>query len=191
MLMPGKSSPLTLPATLPATLFAALPPGVRIPRIFMGWVPLAALYAKGVSSSSSSSSLGVASRCVSSSCPASSGYRPLSMNGRGVRGSSEDEWSSRWKAASDLTSSSSGFGSDRILRIRGCFSWMECVKLREKLGNTSRLTGKFRRRLKMVGISESMLAEDRRRGGVKGVLDGFGLEGVASSSLLSDLKGGV
>lgn len=122
MLIPIRSSPLTLPATLPATLFAALPPGVRIPRMVMGWVPLGALYAKGVSSSSSSSSLGVASRCVSSSRPASSGYRPLSMIGRGVRGSSDEECIRRWKAASDFTSSSSGFGSARILSIRGCFS---------------------------------------------------------------------
>ena len=54
------------------------------------------------------------------------------------------------------------------------------------------LTGKFKRRLKMVGMSESMLAaEDRRRGGVRGVLEGFGLAGVVSSSLFSDFSGGV
>lgn len=36
-----------------------------------------------------------------------------------------------------------------------------------------------------------LAAEERRRGGVKGVLEGFGLAGVASSSLLSDFSGGV
>lgn len=59
------SSPLILPATLPATLLAALPLGVIIdpwrPRIEMGCVAFGALKAKGVSSSSSSSSLGVPS----------------------------------------------------------------------------------------------------------------------------------
>ena len=38
-------------------------------------------------------------------------------------GSSEQEETSRWNAASDLTSSSSGRDSARRFSMRGCLSW--------------------------------------------------------------------
>lgn len=75
------------------------------------------------------------------------------MNGRGVRGGTgnpEHEPIRRWNAASDLTSSSSGLDSAKRLSMRGCFN------------------GNARRRLKIMGISASMLADDRLRGGVRG-----------------------
>ena len=90
----------------------------------MGCVPLGVGNAKGASSPSPSSSLGVSSRWASSRT-ASSGYRPLSANGRGVRGGTgnpEHEPIRRWNAASDLTSSSSGLVSAKRLSMRGCFN---------------------------------------------------------------------
>lgn len=124
------SSPLTLGA------------GVRGLAMFIGSEIVFGRKAKVVSSSSSS--LGVSSRCVSS-WTASSGYRPRSITCRGVCGNSDPELSSRWNAASDLTSASRGRASSASkLRIRCCLGcatkishiYESCV-MRHALGATS------------------------------------------------------
>lgn len=98
--IPGLSDKSILISS-PLTLLA----GVQGFAIFIG-----SLGGKKAKVLSFSSSLGVSSRC-DSSLPASSGYRPRSDTARGVRGwmgSSEHDDISRWNAASDFTSFSSG-----------------------------------------------------------------------------------
>lgn len=189
MLMPA-SSPLMLPATLPAGVI------VRGFPMAIGCVPVDdGLNAKGPSSASSSS-LGLSSR-VTSSCPASSGYRPRSANVRGVRGwagSSETDATSRWNAASDLSSASSGRDSANKFRMRGCLSCIHNISSAKNPVVKYQLTGKESLRLKIVGMSApSMLADDLRRGGVNGGCRvGFAVASGRSSSLPGGaLSGGV
>ena len=102
-----------------------LPAGVKGFWILIGSLPPDVEKAKSSSAPSpSSSSLGVSSLWLSS-WPTSSGYRPRSvadLGVRGCRGSSEQDVIRRWKAASDLTSASSGRLSARRFSILGAFN---------------------------------------------------------------------
>ena len=91
---------------------------------------LDSVYANGTLSSKSSSSLGVDS-LWGSSPPASSGYRPRSDAGRGVRGcfgGSLNDASMRWNCASDWTSFSCICDSATSERMRGIRT---CLRVRE------------------------------------------------------------
>ena len=154
-----------------------LPPGVKGFWMLIGSAPLDAEKAKSSSApSASSSSLGVSSSWLSS-CPASSGYRPRSVADRGVRGcrgKSEQDVIRRRKAASDLTSASSGRVSARRLSILGAFNCnIAALSLipgwrwssRAPTGSEIRFP-ELAMRPKLSCIS--ILVDDLRRGGVRG-----------------------